>query len=201
MRIIHDRSVVKPIVVAAAIAALFASIPLRGVLAHDEPPPGSGGQYTPDTCVQGHHVCGDFQPLTPMHGAEGVHAGLVWKDRAAMPKILYWARFTDYRGIDVADPAVIQAKIDAGALTDLKNVNDFNAALRGGDFPGGAADTFKKLVYGASTSCRASARACPLASWANCSTIARSSSTSRTPTRSRTRTSSTPWCWTTATLP
>ena len=148
MRIIHDRSVVKPIVVAAAIAALFASIPPRRALAHDEPPPGSGGQYTPDTCVQGHHVCGDFQPLTPMHGAEGVHAGLVWKDRAAMPKILYWARFTDYKGIDVADPAVIQAKIDAGALTDLKNVNDFNAAIRGGDFPGGAANTFKKLVYG-----------------------------------------------------
>ncbi len=122
--------------------------PLRSLFAHDEPPPGSGGSYTPDTCVQGHNVCGDFEPLTPMHGAEGVHAGLIWKDRAAMPKMLYWARFTDYKGIDVADPAVIQAKINAGALTDKKNVNDFNAAIRGGDFPGGAANSFKALVYG-----------------------------------------------------
>ena len=27
-------------------------------------------------------------------------------------------------------------------------MNDFNAALRRGDVPGGAADTFKRLVYG-----------------------------------------------------
>jgi hypothetical protein len=31
-----------------------------------------------------------------MHGAEGVHGGLIWKAGAAMPKMLYWARFTDY---------------------------------------------------------------------------------------------------------
>jgi hypothetical protein len=147
MSVVHSRFI-KSAVSGAAVATFLCAMPLLEAFAHDEPPPGAGGQYTPDTCVQGHHVCGDFEPLTPMHGAEGVHAGLVWKDRASMPKVLYWARFTDYKGIDVADPAVIQAKIAAGALTDLKNVNDFNAALRGGDFPGGAADTFKKLVYG-----------------------------------------------------
>jgi hypothetical protein len=45
---------------------------------------------------------------------------------------------------------VIQAKIDAGALTNNKNVNDFNQAIRGGDFvaTGGALDSFKRLVYG-----------------------------------------------------
>src|SRR3954471_9537027 len=142
------RSLTTAVVLTAAVVALAYASPLRHLMAHDEPPPGSGGSYTPDTCVEGHNVCGDFEPLTPMHGAEGVHAGLIWKAGAAMPKILYWARFTDYTGIDVADPAVIQAKIDAGALTDKKNVNDFNASLRGGDVPGGAADSFKRLVYG-----------------------------------------------------
>ena len=65
---------------------------------------------------------------------------------------MYWARFTDYQGIDIADPDVIRALIDAGALRNVDSrglgVNDFNAALRGGDVPGGAADTFKRLVYG-----------------------------------------------------
>jgi len=145
---VSPRSVARSLALGGVVLALAYSSPLRNLMAHDEPPPGSGGSYTPDTCVQGHNVCGDFDALIPMHGAEGVHAGLIWKEGAAMPKILYWARFTDYTGIDVVDPAVIQAKIDAGALTDKKNVNDFNAALRGGDVPGGALNTFKALVYG-----------------------------------------------------
>jgi len=90
MPFVCSRSLIKWIVVVGAVLAVSYTIPLRNVFAHDEPPPEAGGQYTPDTCVQGHNVCGDFVPLTPMHGAEGVHAGLVWKDRAAMPKILYW---------------------------------------------------------------------------------------------------------------
>src|SRR5207247_5111097 len=69
--------------------------PLRSLFAHDEPPPGAGGSYTPDTCVQRHTVCGDFEPLTPMHGAEGVHAGLICNERAPMPKMLHWARFSE----------------------------------------------------------------------------------------------------------
>jgi len=79
-----------------------------------------GGSYTPDTCVLGHDVCGDFEPLTPMHGPEGVHASLTWKDRAAMPKTLYWARLTDDKRIDVADPAVIQAKINGSKSVSPK---------------------------------------------------------------------------------
>ena len=148
--------------VAGAVVAVTCLGLLRIAFAHDEPPPQIGGGYTPDTCIQGHNICGDFEPLIPMHGAEGVHAGLVWKDRAAMPKILYWARFTDYQGIDVADPDVLRGLIAAGALsntvpTNVRNpdgtifrigANDFNAAIRGGDFPGGATDTFKRLVYG-----------------------------------------------------
>src|SRR5207248_5374733 len=104
----------------------------------------------------------DFKTLIPMQGEQRLNHGLVYTHRAAMPKILYWARFTDYQGVDVADPDVIRALINAGALrntvpTNVRNpdgsifrigANDFNAAIRGGDFPGGAADTFKRLVYG-----------------------------------------------------
>jgi hypothetical protein len=194
------------VVLGAAVMALAYFGPLRYVFAHDEPPPQVGRGYTPDTCIQGHNICGDFEPVIPMHGAEGVHAGLVWKDRAAMPKILYWARFTDYQGADVADPDVIRALIDRGALTNTvpTNVrlpdgtifrigaNDFNTAIRGGDFPGGPADTFNGSSTAASTSSRASARAFRRASSASCSTIARSCSTSRIPTPSRTRKNSTP---------
>lgn len=123
MRVWSSRSTaLRAAFVVVALMAVTSVSLFRNVFAHDEPPPGSGGSYTPDTCVQGHNVCGDFEPLTPMHGAEGVHAGLIWKARAAMPKLLYWARFTDYKGSDIADPAVIQAKIDAGALTDKKNI-------------------------------------------------------------------------------
>ena len=158
----NSPGVTRSVLAAVAVVALLSLGQFRSAFAHDEPPPQIGGGYTPDTCVQGHNVCGDFEALIPMHGAEGVHAGLVWKDRAATPKILYWARYTDYQGVDVADPDVIRALINAGALrntvpTNVRNpdgsifrigANDFNAAIRGGDFPGGAADTFKRLVYG-----------------------------------------------------
>src|SRR3982750_3644896 len=120
---VSPRSVARSLALGGVVLALAYSSPLRNLMAHDEPPPGSGGSYTPDTCVQGHNVCGDFEPLIPMHGAEGVHAGLVWKDHAAMPKILYWARFTDYRGSDVADPDVLRALIAAGALTNTVPTN------------------------------------------------------------------------------
>jgi hypothetical protein len=87
--------------------------------AHEEgpDPTSGGGGYSPETCLDA-SVCGKVAPLTPMHGAEAVHAGLVWKTHAATPKLLYWARHSEFRGRDVADPAVIQGLMDAGATSN-----------------------------------------------------------------------------------
>jgi hypothetical protein len=107
--------------------------------AHEEgpDPTSGGGGYLPETCLDA-SVCGKVAPLTPMHGAEAVHAGLVWKTHAATPKLLYWARHSEFRGRDVADPAVIQGLMNAGATSNGINL-EFNASFR---------PSFKKLIYG-----------------------------------------------------
>src|SRR5258708_8869396 len=97
-------------------------------------------------------VCGEVSPLIPMQSTEAVHMGLVWKKGVATPKILFHARFSEYTANDVADPAVVDAAIAAGALNN--GVNDFNNALRdvrhpsfrNGTYP--TADSFQRLTYG-----------------------------------------------------
>src|SRR5918996_2258096 len=71
---------------------------------------------------------GKVSPLIPMQSAEAVHMGLVWKKNSESPKILYHARFPEYRGIDIADPALTDLAIQKGALTAAGN--QFNASLR-----------------------------------------------------------------------
>jgi hypothetical protein len=97
-------------------------------------------------------VCGEVSPLIPMQSTEAVHMGLVWKQGSQTPKLLFHSRFPEYTPDDVADPAVVDAAIAAGALTN--GVNDFNPALRDvlhpakrdGSDPG--ADSFQRLTYG-----------------------------------------------------
>lgn len=104
-----------------------------------------------ETCAD-RAVCGEVSPLIPMQSAEAVHLGLVWKKGVATPKLLFHARFPEYTPNDIADPAVIDAAIAAGALTN--GVNDFNPSLRDvlhPSFRNGAdptADAFQRLTYG-----------------------------------------------------
>jgi hypothetical protein len=89
-----------------------------------------------------------------MQSAEAVHMGLVWKRNSDVPKILYHARFPEYSPNDVADPAVVDAAIAAGALTDGLGRNDFNPSLRDvlhpsfRDGSNPTADSFQRLTYG-----------------------------------------------------
>ena len=97
-------------------------------------------------------VCGEVSPLIPMQSTEAVHMGLVWKQGSQTPKLLFHARFPEYTPNDVADPAVVDAAIGAGALTN--GANDFNPslrdvlhpAMRDGSDP--HADSFQRLTYG-----------------------------------------------------
>jgi galactose oxidase-like protein len=73
-------------------------------------------------------ACGEVSPLIPMQSAEAIHLGLIWKKRSPTPKLLFHARFPEYMPNDVADPAVVDAAIAAGALTNGQN--DFSPALR-----------------------------------------------------------------------
>ena len=106
----------------------------------------------PNTCSPAE--CGKVSPLIPMQSAEAVHMGLVWRKNSDVPKILYHARFPEYIPNDVADPAVIDAAIAAGALTDGLGRNDFNPSLRDvlhpsfRDGSNPTADSFQRLTYG-----------------------------------------------------
>src|SRR5687768_1503854 len=97
-------------------------------------------------------VCGEVSPLIPMQSTEAVHMGLIWKKGSQQPKLLFHSRFPEYTPNDVADPAVIDAAIAAGALTN--GVNDFSRALRDVRHPSfrdGSdpnADSFQRLTYG-----------------------------------------------------
>ena len=97
-------------------------------------------------------VCGEVSPLIPMQSTEAVHMGLIWKKGSQQPKLLFHARFPEYTPNDVADPAVIDAAIAAGALTN--GVNDFSRSLRDVRHPSfrdGSdphADSFQRLTYG-----------------------------------------------------
>jgi hypothetical protein len=99
-------------------------------------------------------LCGEVSPLIPMQSAEAVHMGLVWKMRSQTPKLLFHARFPEYKPNDVADPAVVDAAIAAGALTDGQGRNDFNPSLRDVRHPSfrdgsdPTADSFQRLTYG-----------------------------------------------------
>jgi hypothetical protein len=99
---------------------------------------------------------GKVSPLIPMQSTEAVHMGLVWKRSSDSPKILYHARFPEYRGIDMADPALTDMAIAKGALTTAGN--QFNASLRdvlhgfdpflGLGMNRSADDSFQRLTYG-----------------------------------------------------
>lgn len=97
-------------------------------------------------------VVGEVSPLIPMQSAEAVHMGLVWKKRSQRPKILFHSRFPEYTPNDVADPAIIDAAIAAGALTN--GVDDFQNSLRDVLHPSmrddsdPTADSFQRLTYG-----------------------------------------------------
>jgi hypothetical protein len=104
----------------------------------------------PNTCAPAD--CGKVSAFVPMQSAEAVHMGLIWTKDSEAPKILFHARFPEYRGTDVADPAVVDAAIAAGGLTN--GVNDFNSSLRDVLHPSfrnssnPTADSFQRLVYG-----------------------------------------------------
>jgi hypothetical protein len=97
-------------------------------------------------------VKGEVSPLIPMQSAEAVHMGLVWKKKSHSPKILFHARFPEYKPNDVADPDVVDAAIAAGALTN--GSDDFQDSLRDvlhPSFRNGTnptADSFQRLTYG-----------------------------------------------------
>jgi hypothetical protein len=101
-------------------------------------------------------VVGKVSPFIPMQSVEAVHMGLVWKRNSDQPKILYHARFPEYRVNDVADPAITDLAISNGAFTTAGN--QFNSSLRdvlhGFDpFLGlgtnrSADDSFQRLTYG-----------------------------------------------------
>jgi hypothetical protein len=129
-----------------AVAAAWLAVGLFSSVAAQSPLP------DPATCNPAE--CGQVSPLIPMQSVEAVHMGLVWKRLSQVPKILFHARFPEYIPNDVADPAVVDAAIAAGALTDGEGANNFNPSLRDvlhpafrdGSDP--TADSFQRLTYG-----------------------------------------------------
>ena len=101
-------------------------------------------------------TCGEVSPFIPMQSAEAVHMGLVWRRNSPTPKILFHARFPEYKPNDISDPALVNLAIARGALTTAGN--QFNSSLRdvlhGFDpFLGlgtarNADDSFQRLTYG-----------------------------------------------------
>jgi len=99
---------------------------------------------------------GKVSPFIPMQSVEAVHMGLVWKRNSDQPKILYHARFPEYRVDDMADPAITDLAISRGALTTAGN--QFNSSLRdvlhgfdpflGLGMARSADDSFQRLTYG-----------------------------------------------------
>jgi hypothetical protein len=124
--------------------ALSSGVAAQGV------PPGDPNANCPAA------VCGKVSPLIPMQSVEAVHMGLVWKEKSQNPKILYHARFPEYRPNDVSDPVLLDQVIRDGALVTAGN--QFNTTLRdvlhGFDpFAKPAAgrsadDSFQRLTYG-----------------------------------------------------
>ena len=103
-----------------------------------------------------HATCGEVSPFIPMQSAEAVHMGLVWKRDSPTPKILFHARFPEYTGNDVADPALIDLAISRGAFStpglqfnsSLRDVlHGFNPFLGLGT-DRTADDSFQRLTYG-----------------------------------------------------
>ena len=100
--------------------------------------------------------CGKVSPLVPMQSTEAVHMGLVWKKNSSVPKILFHARFPEYTGNDVSDPALVDRAIERGAFSTAGL--QFNSSLR--DVLHGfdpflalgterdADDSFQRLTYG-----------------------------------------------------
>jgi hypothetical protein len=101
-------------------------------------------------------LCGEVSPFIPMQSVEAVHMGLVWKKNSQKPKILFHARFPEYSGIDMADPALTDLAIARGALTTAGD--QFRASLRdvlhgfdpflGLGMDRNADDSFQRLTYG-----------------------------------------------------
>jgi hypothetical protein len=97
-------------VIASACAALWLVLNAGSGISAQRPP------GDPNTCAPAE--CGRVSPLIPMQSTEAVHMGLVWKTGSQKPKILYHARFPEYIPNDVGDPAIVDAALAAGALTD-----------------------------------------------------------------------------------
>src|ERR671918_1543952 len=103
-----------------------------------------------------HATCGEVSPFIPMQSTEAVHMGLVWKRNSATPKILFHARFPEYRPNDVADPALVDLAIARGAFSTpgLQFNSSLRDVLHGFDpFLGlgtnrSADDSFQRLTYG-----------------------------------------------------
>jgi hypothetical protein len=99
---------------------------------------------------------GMVSPLIPMQSTEAVHMGLVWKENSNEPRVLYHARFPDYRGIDVADPVLTDLAIEKEAFktAGLQFNSSLRDVLHGFDpFLGlgtdrSADDSFQRLTYG-----------------------------------------------------
>jgi hypothetical protein len=101
--------------------------------------------------------CGEVSPFIPMQSTEAVHMGLVWQKHSSKPKILFHARFPEYSGTDIADPALTDLAIARGALTTAGD--QFRASLRdvlhgfdpflGLGMNRSADDSFQRLTYGA----------------------------------------------------
>ena len=104
-------------------------------------------------------VFGKVSPLVPMQSVEAVHMGLVWKKNSEKPKILYHARFPEYRVDDMADSAITDLAIARGAFSTpgLQFNSSLRDVLHGFDpFLGlGQArspdDSFQRLTYGGYT--------------------------------------------------
>jgi hypothetical protein len=137
------------------LCALLAVLLAVGLPGTDEDVSAQGGFPDPNAnCPRA--TCGEVSPFIPMQSVEAVHMGLVWKKNSQNPKILFHARFPEYSGTDMADPAITDLAISRGALTTAGD--QFRASLRdvlhgfdpflGLGMNRNADDSFQRLTYG-----------------------------------------------------
>jgi hypothetical protein len=112
----------------------------------------SGGTVSAfDTCgvPSAPSLCGELGPLIPFH-KDAIHAGLGWsKDKEKpRPKICFWMRPSEWRGIDLVDPSQVDDDPDNAPFLEAALKPNFETLVYGSDFTLGKGFRFSTGPHG-----------------------------------------------------